>query len=222
MLKVNLLLWIASLTLQTVLLAALIARRITRQLPAFPVLIAFYILRSLGLYVTAAHLHGPDYTLLTTALAVLDVLLQTILAFELFAATRPLTLRGYATFSLILLAAASLAFLASTLVPANPRAPIDRGVLFTSALFLLTFLASLSRPTRPLVRRVLQGFALFAVASTLGQIGRTLAAAHRDPILFHRWSYAEPTTYLAVVLLWILTLPREAPSPTLGALAPAL
>ena len=91
----------------------------------------------------------------------------------------------------------------STLIHANPRAPMDRGILFTSTLFLLVFLASLPRQTPALVRRIAGGFAL-AGTSILCWIGRTLAAIKRDVISFNRWSYTDVAAYLAAVLFFVM------------------
>jgi len=96
--------------------------------------------------------------------------------------------------------------LISTRIHANPRAPIDRGILFTSTLFLMVFLACLPKKTPALVRQIAGGFALYASASILCQIGRTLAAAERNVTSFNRWSYAEVAAYLAAVLFWIFAL----------------
>jgi hypothetical protein len=83
---------------------------------------------------------------------------------------------------------------------------MGRVVLFTSMLFLMVFFASLPKETPALVRRIAGGFALYAGASILCQVERTVAAAERDVTAFNRWSYAEATAYLVAVLFWIFAL----------------
>jgi hypothetical protein len=208
MIKLNLVLWIVSLTLQSILLAALFIRGTIGHLPIFTTLIGFYVLRSTVLYTLSSHLGGRSSELILSGLAVVDIVLQVAVAWELLSAARretapPIsigmargeTLRRLGKLSLFLIAAAGVAILISTRIHANPRAPIDRGVLFTSTLFLLVFLASLPQKTpalgrQTLGRRIAAGFALYAGASILCQIGRTLAAVERDVASFNRWSYA--------------------------------
>src|SRR5271156_3248288 len=165
MIKLNLALWIASLTLQSILLMALLMRGMIGRIPVFTILIGFYILRSTALYALSGHLGGRSSALMLSGLAVIDIVLQVAVAWELLsAAARPATaplisigtargelLRRLGKFSLFLIAAAAVAVLISTRIQANPRAPIDRGILFTSTLFLLVFLASLLQKTPSLV-----------------------------------------------------------------------
>src|SRR5271163_4609314 len=172
MIKLNLALWILSLTLQSLLLAALLMRGIIGRIPAFTILIGFYVLRSTALYTLSSHLGVRPSALIFSGLAVIDIVLQVAVAWELLsAAARPSTaplisigmirralLRRLGKFSLFLIAAAALAILISAPIHANPRAPIDRGILFTSTLLLLVFLASLPKETPALVRRIAGGF----------------------------------------------------------------
>jgi hypothetical protein len=107
-----------------------------------------------------------------------------------------------------LIAAAAFAALSSTQIRANPRAPIDRSILFVSALYLLVFLACAAKKTSALIHRLVQGFAFYAGVSIVCQIGRAVAGAQRNITVFNRWSYAEPAAYLLVVLFWIFFLPK--------------
>jgi hypothetical protein len=218
MTKLNLVLWIVSVAMQCILLAALIMRGLIDRIPIFTILIGFYVLRSTALYALSSHLRGRSLALTLSSLAVIDIVLQVAVAWELFSAAarsttapvisigmaRGALLRRLGRFSLFVVTAATLALVISTLIHANPREPIDRGILFTSTLFLLVFLASLPRQTPALVRRIAGGFALYAGTSILCQIGRTLAAVKRDVISFNRWSYADVAAYLAAVLFFVM------------------
>lgn len=222
MTKLNLLLWILSLTLQCALLAVLAARGIARRLPVVSILIGFYVVRSMALYLLSRNPPGPGYELLFGALAAVDILLQVAVAWTLFSAIEnptpahpsPIPTR-IGIFSLLLIAAAGLAFLAARYIHANPRAPMDRGILFTSVLFTLVYLASLIRHAPAFLHRLALGFAFYALVSIAAQIGRAVTGLARNATLFHRWSYATPLAYLAVLLFWLLTLPslRKAPFP---------
>jgi hypothetical protein len=223
MTKFNLILWIVSLGLQIILLAVLLRRGLIGRIPLFTVLIAFYVLRSTVLYTLSSHFGGPSFALILSALAITDIVLQVAVAWELFSAAAssgapPVIATGMAPgsfltrlvkFSLLLITAAAFATVLSTMVHASPRAPVDRGILFTSTLFLLVFLASLAPQTPALVRRIAGGFALYAGASILCQIGRTLAAVKRDVIWFNRWSYAEVVSYLAAVLFFLMVCQQK-------------
>lgn len=226
MMKFNLVFWVFSLALQGILLALLIARGIFRRVPFFTSLIVFYILRAIALYVVSSNLLGPSRMLVFSGLAVVDIILQTAVAWELFSAIvnspaanpshressqAPALLRRLATFSLLLIAACSFAFVGSTLIHANPRALIDRGVLFSSSLFIGVFLTSLARKTPPQIHRLIQGFALYASASIVCQVGRTIAGAQHNGAAFNRWTYIESAAYVVIILFWIVTLPKESP-----------
>jgi hypothetical protein len=234
MMKFNLVFWVFSIALQGILLAILITRGIFRRVPFFTSLIAFYILRAIVLYIVSSNLLGPSRMLVFSGLAVVDIILQTAVAWELFSAivnSSPANpspnaarrensqapsfdmarLRKLATFSLLLIAASSFAFVGSTLIHANPRALIDRGVLFSSSLFIGVFLTSLARNTPPQIHRLIQGFALYATASIVCQICRTIAGAQRNGAAFNRWTYIESAAYVVVILFWIIALSKESP-----------
>jgi hypothetical protein len=218
MTKLNLVLWIVSVALQCILLAALLMRGLIGRLPIFTILIGFYVLRSTALYAVSSHLGARTSALMLSGLAVIDIVLQVAVAWELlYAAANPnnaavisidtargALLRCVGKFSLLLIAAATLAVVISNQIHANPRAPMDRGILFTSTLFLLVFLVSLSPQTPALDRRIAGGFALHSGVSILCQIGRTLAAVRRDVIAFNRWSYVEVVAYLTAVLIFVV------------------
>jgi hypothetical protein len=231
MVKFNLVLWLFSFALQCMLLTVLFGRGIFRRVPVFTSLIGFYILRSIGLYAVSSHLRHADYVLVFSVLAAVDIILQTFVAWELFSAvmcspgvglssnavgsegfeTAPQNmplLRRLAIFALFLITASVFAFLVSTHIHANPRVPIDRGVLFSAALFIMVFLASQLRETSRLVRLLVGGLAFYAGASIACQMGRTFAGVQQDAVMFNRWSYAESAAYVVVIFFWVIVLPE--------------
>ncbi len=226
MTKLNLILWAVSLALQCLLLAALFSRAIARRIPILAVLIGFYILRSAASYTVFRYLQPASSEFLFSWLAVIDVVLQTVTAWVLFSAAERFaglgtverggswaslagasTLRLFAVFSVLLMVAAGVAVVGSMFIRANPRAPVDRTILFISTVYLLVFLATVRDKAPALIRRLVAGFAFYAGASIVCQIGRAVAGAHRDVTAFQLWSYAEPAAYLVLVLFWIVALP---------------
>jgi hypothetical protein len=230
MTKFNLILWAVSLTLQCLLLMALFSRGIARRIPVLAILIGFYIVRSTASYTIFRHLQGASSEFLFSGVAVVDVVLQTVTAWVLFsAAERPAgelqssggvepfgspevlvgmsMLRRLAVFSVFLIVAAGLAVAGSMLIRANPRAPVDRSILFVSAVYLMVFFAAVSKKASTLIRRLVAGFAFYAGASIVCQIGRAVAGAQHNAAAFNSWSYGQAAAYLAVVLFWIVLLP---------------
>src|SRR5215469_5669961 len=91
MTKLNLVLWIVSVVMQCILLAALIMRGLIDRIPIFTILIGFYVLRSTALYALSSHLRGRSFALTLSSLAVIDIVLQVAVAWELFSAARSTT-----------------------------------------------------------------------------------------------------------------------------------
>jgi len=205
--QLNSVLWIVSAVAQCILLFAMLTRGVARELPLFASLIGFYIVRSVALLAFAAHLHGPAGALILSGLAMVDVLLQTAVAWELFTmGRRPVgavhgpQLSRPAALSVLLFAALAAAELISHLTHVSSQMPLDRGVLFNSALFLLVFLMSIAENAPLLIRRIAAGFAIFAASSLLCQVERARAVVQRDITAYHFWSYVQPVSYVVVVL----------------------
>lgn len=231
MTKLNLILWGISLTLQFVLLAFFFWRGVARRIPIMAILIGFYIVRSTASYTIFQYLRGSSYALLSGSLAVVDLVLQTLVAWVLFSAAEhhvdgaqssdevrrdgsqivsagSSVLGRLATFSVFLIAAAGLAAFSSTLIRTNHRVPVDRSILFVSMVYLMVFLVTIAKRASPLIRSLVGGFGFYAGASIVCQIGRAVAGAQRSVTAFSWWSYGEPAAYLGVVLFWIVVLSR--------------
>jgi hypothetical protein len=211
--------WGAGLGLQIVLLWVLVRRGVARQLPLFVVLIGLYVVRSIFLYASFGHIDAAAYLLSYNALWMLDVVMQVLVAWELFYARRAEKAAGQRldqimAFGGLVAVAAAVAWGISRVVPASLHSPIDRGVLLPSVLMLVLGVREMSRSSAAGVaqraaRRVLVGFAVLAAAGVASQIGRTVAALHRDVPVYLRWTYGDSFTYLAVLVFWLIALYEE-------------
>lgn len=214
MTSLNNILWSLGLTLHLLLLITLVVRGMARRLPAFTGLMSFYLLRSLMLYALSGHLHGPAYAVGYNALSLMDLLLQILVAWELLGAVQAFRgmalVRRLALFSAAIVLSGALAWGISLAIHADSRTPVDRGVLFCSALMLAVATAAAGRGLHGPARRVLQGFCMLSLSGIVSQVERTLAAMHRNAPAFHRWSYAEAAVYLLVLLFWLLSLQAGA------------
>ena len=214
MTRFTLMLWTLGIVLHLSLLAALLLRHLMRRFPAFTGLIVFYLVRSLLLFLLAGHVAPPVYATIYSGLSWMDLLLQVVVAWELSGALRspaqmqagPRWLRRAAIFAGCVLLAAAVSWSLSSIVPASPRAPMDRGVVFAGMLMLAVAAISLRRWSMPAAVGLMAGFCLLSLTSILCQVERTLAAFHRDAAAFQSWSYPVPLVYLMVVGLWLLGL----------------
>jgi len=214
MTSLNTILWSLGIALHLLLLTTLVLRGIARRLPAFTGLLSFYLLRSLLLFGLSGQLKGPAYAVTYSVLSSLDLVLQTMVAWELFCAARRAApgrergtlLRRVTIFAGCALVAAGLAWTLSLSIHANPRTPIDRGVLFTCLLMLAVAAASAGRRAELPAQRALEGFCALSVTGILCQVERTLAGLHRNAALFQHWSYPTAMMYLIVLSFWLLSL----------------
>ncbi|CAN5662921.1 hypothetical protein BH10ACI4_BH10ACI4_26530 [soil metagenome] len=217
----NNILWLISLLLQIILLAALFSRNIPRRLPAFTTLIAFYPLRAALLFTLYGHLAPATYGGLYTNLALLDLILQAVVAVELTlhllrepaTQTRSKPLPRALALLPVVAAAAAATLLVVRQLPTTAPIPTDRAQTFLSFLYLGIFIWTTATTQSPLLRPITLGFALNASISLFSQTGHITAALHRDAQAYARWSYASAATYLIVVCLWYLTLKPQSPLP---------
>lgn len=221
------LLWSLGLALQTLLLVLLVKRRIATARPLFTTLLLFFCIRSVLLFTTSPHLSRAAFLDLSTALSLLDLLLQIALAFTLSLAIARSTGRSTSSsrlhapilFGALLVLSAALTAALVAVLPAHSPAPVDRAVTFTALLFLSLFAYSSARrlhapdPTAPdrtapnrtsIDRTILSGLAAFSLAAIASQIGRCIAASHRDAHTFSAWAWVSLAAYLLVLLFWIL------------------
>lgn len=213
----NILLLLVTLIATVALLAALHRRKLIRRLSLFIALMLFYIARA-GILIAGVRLFPPAvYLQVESALSVLDLALQLVLAYWLIRRLNqsPLAahhstgrrLRDFAwlRFVAALVIAGSLTVLLVSVLPDYSPVPLDRGIAFSGLVFL--FLLVFAKRRENLVEgRLLLGFCIVSVANILSQCGRTLAAAQHDPRLFLIWAYANTAVWIGVLVFWILRL----------------
>jgi hypothetical protein len=211
---INASIWACGLILQTALLIALFRRRIARRFPLFTLLIAFYLLRSIVLFLLSSHIAITSYISLYNTLSIVDILLQISVAIEvinhLARGNAGWTLRHCALAATFLCIADIATILTTAIFPPHPPVPLDRSQLFLSFLMILLFAWTISiRSASPLLRRVILGFALYGTANLLASTGRTYASRHNRADVYEAWSYTLAAAYLAVIVLWLFTLKAE-------------
>jgi peptidoglycan/LPS O-acetylase OafA/YrhL len=210
--------WIAGLVLQCFLLVALFLRRVARRLPIFTALLSFYVVRSILLYSLSGHLAPDDYGTLYNALSLADFVLQIVVAGELaLCVVRGANRRtgsAWIKTGLLIVLAVAIAAGAASRVSVPGRYPPDRGMAFVAILMLFLVLGMIAAKVSGPPRRVAEGFAFYGAIGTLAGIERAYAAIARDARAFTAWSYTSTTTWLVVVLFWILALRPDTPTKT--------
>jgi hypothetical protein len=203
-------LWTAGLALQCLLLIALLVRGIAPRFPIFTLLIAFYATRSALLFGLFGHVAPATYRTIYNGLSPADIFLQLMVAGEL--GFRGLQKRGWswprraALPGLIVLAAAAVAWSVAIAVPARGPVPLDRGVVFTSAVMLLLFpwMIWLKAPRLP--RTIAAGFAFYSAISLMAAVERSRLAFARNASAYAAWSYVQAGAYLVVLFFWLFAL----------------
>ena len=124
-----------SFGLQLTLFILLVRKRLLAETRVFASLLLFYATRTVVLFVLGRHVSHEVYMNSYTVLALVDLLLQMMLALELATVAACAEHRGKLSSTLIFLGMMLLAFgvtaTAGALLPARSPAPADRGVLFT-------------------------------------------------------------------------------------------
>jgi hypothetical protein len=208
---VNHLIWAAGLVAHLMLLAVLFSRRRFLQFPWFTLLIAFYLLRSLGLAATLRLSGQPAHQFATTILDVTDVLLQcAVLAELMWIGLRPLSGIRRITLPLLLLGSAML--VAMRLVSMRHwslRGSLVAGHFLLAVLMLewAVVLASLLRQMgiswRSHVAAISFGFGIYSAALLAGGGYFTTGREMRDYVFF---SFFRVSVYLVVLLAWSAAL----------------
>jgi hypothetical protein len=215
----NHLIWAAGLLAHLLLLAALFKRRWFTTFPWFTLLIAFYLLRSLGLAATVRFSGHPAHQFAVTILDLTDVGLQFAVLWELmWIALRPLGGIRRITLPLLLLVSGILVVVRLTTI----RHWSLRGTLVVGHFFLAVLmvewaivLAFLWKPLRLSWRSpaaaITLGFGIYSAALLAGggyfTTGREMSA-------YVFFSYFRVTIYLLILLGWSAVLWQRNPART--------
>jgi hypothetical protein len=207
----NHLIWATGLVAHLLLLAALFRRKHAADFPSFTLLIAFYVLRSIGLMTGQLILHHAPAAFVLSLLDLADVLLQSaVLAELIWRVLGPLPLKRRLTMPLLLLASGVLIMLRLA-----PHRRFTYAVALVLAHFLLSLLmvqwavatAFLLRPLRRSWRSpaaaISLGFGIYSAALLAGGGYFTTGRDMSDYVFF---SYFRIGMYLAVVLFWTVSL----------------
>jgi hypothetical protein len=206
--------WLIGLLLQIALLVAVYRRGISRRLPLFSALLAFYFGRSLLLRLLVVRLAPETYAVLYDVLSLADILLQFLVALEIGNEILRVPGDRRVDRALLVIPAATIAGLATVLfihlIPGRTRMPPDRFQIFDSLFMILLCAWSFRRSVSRLVRHAIAGLAVVAAVGLLAMVGRNQAAMHHDPQAFAFWAYTMTVAYLLVVLYWIVFFKWEA------------
>jgi hypothetical protein len=220
-----LLFWAAGLAIHFLLLLVLITRGRATMFPLFTTWIAMNIVNAIALYEIALHGSKHSYFVAYFAFAILDLILQLSVTYELASDVfcpsgrwAPDVRKG-----VFILALGSIAVaLALACLPAPPEktalgALLDRGNLFSSALqcALLVGMIAFSRtaglPWKTHVARIAQGLGFFSLIGILTETGHNVLTRNTAP--YETLTYLRMTTYLVCASYWTVMLWMNAPAP---------
>jgi hypothetical protein len=208
----NQIIWAAGLLGHLVLLTVLFVRKRAGSFPWFPLLIIFYVVRSIGLAAALRISGHPAHVFETTIIDVMDILLQCAVLAELnWIALKPLG--GVRRVTLPLLLSASGVLIVMRLAPASHHHSI-RSILalfhFLLSVLMVEWAIVLAFLLRPLrlswrshVAAITFGFAIYSAALLAGGGYFTTGREMRDYVFF---SFLRISVYLLVLLFWSVTL----------------
>jgi hypothetical protein len=210
--------WAAGLTAHILLLFVLLTRHHASTFPAFTTLIAANVLNSIVLYEVALHGSNHTYFVAYFAFAVLDLVLQLSVTYELarhvFCPTGTWARDIRKGFLILVLASACL--------PSPPEKTVlgmllDRGNLFSSALQcelfvgMVAFSSTANLPWKTHVARIAQGLGFYSLVGLLTEAGHNILT--RNTTSFESLTYLRMSTYLFCASYWIVMLWLPAPAP---------
>lgn len=208
---INHLIWAAGLLAHLLLLIVLFVRRRAIRFPWFTLLIAFYLLRSLGLAAAVRFSGHPAQQFATTVLDFTDVVLQCAVLAELaWIALRPLA--GVRRLTLPLLLLASGVLIVMRLAPS--RHSSLRATLVVSHFLLAVLmvewaimLAFLLRPLRLSWRSHVAGISFgFGIYSAVLLAGGGYFTTGREMSAYVFFSFFRISAYLLILLVWSVIL----------------
>jgi len=224
---IDLLFWAGSFLGHIVLLSVLLIRRRTREFPIFTTLISANIVRTIVLFLIQHYGTKADYFYTYWSLAILDVLLQLGVVYEMTSRIfRPLgAWASDIKRSLLVWIAGSIALAAGLTWLASPptrlwiQTAMIRGSFFSAALLSELFVGMIvlsvtaGLPWKTHVARISQGLGIYSLSSVLIEVGRTYFSLKRETRAYDELSHARIAVYLVCLVFWIIMLWREPPQP---------
>ncbi len=217
--------WAAGLTAHIVLLFVLLGRQRAGTFPAFTTLIAVNILNSVVLYQVAVHGSKHAYFVAYFAFAILDLILQLSVTYELarrvFCPTGTWASDIRNGFFVLVLGSIAIA-LALACLPSPPEKTVlgmllDRGNLFSSALQcellvgMIAFSSTAGLPWNTHVARIAQGLGFYSLLGLMTEAAHNILV--RNTTAYASMTYLRMSTYLFCVSYWIVMLWLPAPAP---------
>ncbi len=200
----------AGTALECVLIGLLLARKVSRSLPAFTLLLLFYVVRSVCLFALFPVVPRPRYREMASVLSTVDVVMQLVVSVDFFRFTLRQTGQVLRARSWVLALAYLLAGIAAVgmarALPSRSPVPVDRATIFLGVSLLVLLIYAGKARLRSPATFFLAGLAAVDLSSFVSQAGRSIAALHRNLHAFVRWSYASAAVYLLVLLLWCALL----------------
>jgi hypothetical protein len=217
--------WAAGLVGHVLIFLVLLLKRRVSAFPCFTSLIVANIANALILYAVASAGSKRLYLIAYFGFAVLDVLLQFAVSYELakhiFCPTGVWIADLRKSFLFIVGASFPIA-IALALFPVPPEkialaAVLDRLNIFVAALqcellvgmIMASAIAHL--PWKTHVARIAQGLGLYSLVGLLADTGHSVVL--RNSQMFQILTYTRMITYLGCQVYWVVTLWREAPAP---------
>jgi hypothetical protein len=223
----DLFLWAATFGADLILISVLLLRGRARTLPAFSVLIALDVVRTIALFLIDHCGTRATYFYTYWSLAVVDVLLQLSVLYRIASQVfRPTGRWARDTVNgLIGLVVASVAVATLLTWISKPAAILRLQVIllkgnFFSALllselcvgvFALSVRAGLSWTTH--VARIMHGFVAYSLCTLALETGRTYFGLTQSSHAYGDLSHARIVVYLLCMAYWIVTLWWNAPPP---------
>jgi hypothetical protein len=217
--------WAAGLAAHILLLFVLLSRHHAKAFPAFTTLIAANVLNSIALYEIAVHGSKHVYFVAYFAFAILDLVLQLSVTYELarhvFCPTGTWARDIRKGFLILVFASLAVAFVLASL-PSPPEKTVlgmllDRGNLFSSALQcelfvgMIAFSSTANLPWNTHVARIAQGLGFYSLIGLLTEAGHNILT--RNTTAFESLTYVRMSTYLLCASYWIVMLWLPAPAP---------
>jgi hypothetical protein len=217
--------WAAGLSAHCLLLVVIFTRHRAKSFPVFTTLVAMNVVNAIVLYEVANRGSKRLYLVVYFLFAVLDLILQFSVTYELsrhlFCPTGTWALDVQESFfSLAVMSIVVASALASLPTPPEKRllaALLDKGNIFSAALQcelfvgMIAFSATARLPWKTHVARIAQGLGFFSLIGLLTDAGHSAVA--RNSALFQELTSVRMLAYLICAGYWIVALFFHAPEP---------